>query len=207
MAVRTARGSGDESFIQAARRAQLVQCATELIAEVGLARASTVRIAERAGVSRGVFTYHFRDRAELIEQVVQSVYDTGAEFLLPRMREARTPRDMLLAFIGGSVELYAAHPVRMTALTEIYSDKDGVPRPRHDRHTREMADLAAVMRAGQAQGQFREFDVDIMCATVRGALDGALAHIAGGGSVEPYASELRATFDAATTAGATKGES
>lgn len=185
-----------------------MQCATELIAEVGLTRASTVRIAERAGVSRGVLTYHFRDRAELIEQVVQSVYDIGAGFLLPRMREARTPRDMLLTFIGGSVELYAAHPVQMTALTEIYSDKDGVPRPRHDRHAREMADLAAVMRAGQAQGQFREFDVGIMCATVRGALDAALAHVAGGGPVEPYASELRATFDAATTVIATpQGES
>src|SRR5882757_6895639 len=94
------------SFIHAARRKQLVECAIEEIAEVGLARASTVRIARRAGVSRGVLTYHFRDRAELVEQVVQSVYDLGAEALAPKLARAGTPREAVLAFIGGSVELY-----------------------------------------------------------------------------------------------------
>jgi hypothetical protein len=39
-----------------------------------------------------------------------------------------------------------------------------------------------------------------MCSTIRSALDGALAYIAGGGSVEPYATELQAIFDAATAA-------
>lgn len=188
------------SFVHAARREQLVRCATELVAEVGLARASTVRIAERAGVSRGVLTYHFRDRADLIEQVVRSVYDLGAEFLVPRMRATTSPRDALLTFIGGSVELYAAYPTQMAALTEIYSDTGGVSRAAHGRHSQEMADLATILREGQARGQFRDFDVGVMCATVRGALDRALAHIAGGGSVEPYSSELRAIFDAATTA-------
>ncbi|MEV8614597.1 TetR family transcriptional regulator [Amycolatopsis sp. NPDC051373] len=198
--VQDAREGEAASFIHAARREQLVRCAIELIAEVGPAKASTVRIAERAGVSRGVLTYHFRDRAELIEQVVRSVYDLGLEFLGPRMGAAASPREALLTFIGGSVELYAAHPTEMAALGKIYSDKDGVPRAGHHRHTREMADLAAGLRAGQEQGQFRAFDVDVMCATVRGALDAELAHIAGGGSVEPYASELQTLFALATTA-------
>jgi AcrR family transcriptional regulator len=191
----------DESFIHAARRQQLVTCAIEVIAEVGLARASTVRIAQRAGVSRGVLTYHFRDRAELIEQVVQAVYDLGAEFLAPKLELAGTPRDLLLTFIRGSIELYATHPTEMAALTEIYADArapDGVSRTRHQRHGQEMSDVAQVLRAGQEQGQFRNFDVDVMCSTIRGALDGALAHIARGGSVEPHATELQTIFDAAT---------
>ena len=191
------------SFIHAARRKQLVECAIEVIAEVGLARASTVRIARRAGVSRGVLTYHFRDRAELVEQVVQSVYDLGAEEVAPKIARASTPREMMLAFIGGSVELYAAYPTQLAALTEIYADArgaDGVSRARHRRHSQEMSDLAQVLRAGQAQGEFRAFDVDVMCSTMRSALDGALAYIAGGGSVEPYATELQAIFDAATAA-------
>lgn len=176
-------------------------CAIEVIAEIGLARASTVRIAQRAGVSRGVLTYHFRDRAELVEHVVQAVYDLGAEFLVPRMAHASTPKDQLMTFIGGSVELYAAHPTELAALTEIYADAratDGVSRARHQRHAREMSEIAGVLRAGQQQGQFRAFDVDVMCAAVRGALDQALAHVAGGADPEPYATELTAIFDAAT---------
>ncbi|HEX4223368.1 MAG TPA: TetR family transcriptional regulator [Pseudonocardiaceae bacterium] len=190
------------SFIHAARRKQLVECAIEVIAEVGLARASTVRIAQRAGVSRGVLTYHFRDRAELVEQVIQFVYDLGAEVLGPKLARAGTPRELMLTFIGGSVELYAAHPTPMAALTEIYADArgaDGVSRASHRRHSQERSDVSAVLRAGQEQGQFRAFDVDVMYSTIRAALDAALAYIAGGGSVEPYASELQAIFDAATT--------
>jgi AcrR family transcriptional regulator len=195
------------SFIQAARRKQLVECAIEVIAEVGLARASTVRIARRAGVSRGVLTYHFRDRAELVEQVVQSVYDLGAEALAPKPARVGTPREALLAFIGGSVELYAAQPAAMAALTEIYADAraaDGVSRARHRRHGQEMSELADTLRAGQAQGLFRDFDVDVMCSTIRSALDGALAHILGGGRAEPYATELQAIFDTATAAEVTR---
>jgi AcrR family transcriptional regulator len=195
------------SFIHAARRKQRVACAIEVIAEVGLARASTVRIAQRAGVSRGVLTYHFRDRAELVEHVVQAVYDLGAEVLAPKLALASTPRDALLTFVGGSVELYAAYPTELAALTEIYADAraaDGVSRAGHRRHGQEMSDLARALRAGQEQGQFRSFDVDVMCSTIRGALDRALAHVAAGGAVEPYATELPAIFDAATTSGATE---
>jgi len=201
---RRADGVEKGSFIHAARRKQLVAAAIEVIAEVGLARASTVRIAQHAGVSRGVLTYHFRDRADLVEHVVQAVYDLGAEMLVPRMARTSTPRESLLAFIAGSVEFYAAHSTAMAALTEIYADAraaDGVSRADHQRHGQEMSDIADVLRAGQALGQFRDFDVDVMCSTLRGALDRALAHVSGGGSVEPYATELLAIFDAATTIG------
>lgn len=201
MAQRVA-GSDETSFIHAARRKQLVASAIEVIAEVGLARASTVRIARHAGVSRGVLTYHFRDRAELVESVVQAVYDLGAEFLAPKMAHASTPRDMLLAFVGGSVELYAAHPIELAALTEIFADArgdDGVSRAGHQRHGREMSDVARVLRAGQEQGQFRAFDVDVMSSTIRGALDAALARVTAGGDARTYAAELQLMFDAATT--------
>ncbi|MGH8791617.1 MAG: TetR/AcrR family transcriptional regulator [Stackebrandtia sp.] len=193
--------SPSTSFIQAARRGQLVECAIEVIAEVGLARASTVRIARRAGVSRGVLTYHFRDRAELIEQVIARVYELGGEFLLPRMGRAASPRESMMIFIGGSVELYAAHPVHMAALTAIFAagpTDAGVERARLQRHSQEMLDLSRILHEGQERGQFRDFDVGVMARTIRGALDGAVAHIANGGDVEPYASELQAIFDAAT---------
>ncbi|QFU92018.1 TetR/AcrR family transcriptional regulator [Amycolatopsis sp. YIM 10] len=188
--------SADDSFIRAARRRQLVECAVEMIAEHGLAEASTVRIAKHAGVSRGVLTYHFRDRAELLNQVVRRVYELGAEVIGPAVTEAASPREALLAFIGGSVELHARYPRHLAALTEIFAAE-----ARHDeqrRHARELDDLAAILRAGQEQGQFRAFDIDVMATTIRRALDGALAAIAGGVPADRYATELREIFDAAT---------
>lgn len=180
-----------------------------MIAEVGLAQASTVRIARRAGVSRGVLTYHFRDRAELVERVIERVYELGAAFLQPRLARTTSPRETLLEFIGGSVELYATYPREMAALAAIFAGAAadaGVERIRDRRHTQERIDVGRVLYAGQQAGQFRDFDIGVMFRTIRGALDGALAHVASGGEVEPYASQLRLTFDAATRRPDDEGE-
>lgn len=199
-------GAGEqESFIRGARRWQLVESAVEVIAEVGLARASTVRIAQHAGVSRGVLTYHFRDRAELIDEVVARVYELGEQVLRPALDATDTPRRFLLAFIGGSVEFYAAYPRHVAALHSVFSgiEDDAPTRPGDRRHRSEMGSLAELLREGQRAGEFRDFDVEIMARTVRLALDGAIAHITAGGAVQPYASELQALFDAATRSAAT----
>lgn len=49
-------GQDGYSFIEAARRAQIVESAIETIAEAGYARASMAQIAPRAGISKGVTT-------------------------------------------------------------------------------------------------------------------------------------------------------
>ncbi len=50
------RGS---TFTQQKRRGQLVRCMIDAITEVGFARASVGEVERRAGVSKGVVTYHF----------------------------------------------------------------------------------------------------------------------------------------------------
>ena len=57
-----------------ARRKQIVDAAIETIAEIGYAKASFARIAERAGLSStGLISYHFANKSELIEQAALSV--------------------------------------------------------------------------------------------------------------------------------------
>ncbi|WP_158726597.1 TetR/AcrR family transcriptional regulator [Tomitella fengzijianii] len=199
------RGESErETFIRGARRRQLVECAIEVIAEVGLARASTVRIARRAGVSRGVLTYHFRDRGELIDQVIARVYELGAETLEPSLRVTTTPREFLLAFIGSSVEFYAAYPRHVAALHAVFAgfEDDAPTRGGDRRHIRELDRLGELLFEGQTRGEFRDFNVDVMARTIRQALDGALAHVVAGRPAQPYAAELQALFDAATRSAA-----
>ncbi|MBV9802070.1 MAG: TetR family transcriptional regulator, partial [Solirubrobacterales bacterium] len=58
------------TFIEQARRAQIVGVAIDTIAELGYAQASLARIAERAGISKGVIAYHFAGKEDLIAEVV-----------------------------------------------------------------------------------------------------------------------------------------
>lgn len=57
----------------AERRDQLVESAIAVMAEHGLERASTHRIAQHAGVSQGIVHYAFADKAALLAAVVEAV--------------------------------------------------------------------------------------------------------------------------------------
>src|SRR6202453_4771003 len=50
--------AAERTFIETARRAQIVAAAIDTIAELGYAQASFARIADRVGISRGLISYH-----------------------------------------------------------------------------------------------------------------------------------------------------
>jgi AcrR family transcriptional regulator len=67
----------ERTFTETARRAQIVQAAIDTIAELGYGRASLARIAERLGISKGVISYHFAGKDDLIKEVVLEVVESG----------------------------------------------------------------------------------------------------------------------------------
>ncbi len=192
-----------ESFVRQARRAQIVDVAIGVIADVGLPAASTVAIARRAGISRGVLTYHFRDRADLLDAVVERVYRVAREQLAHRVASAGTPDEALRTFVAGSIDYYVAYPDHMAALSAIYTagERTGSGR-RDDRgdHRQEMDDGALLLTAGQQDGRFRAFDVGLMAASVRALLDLALARVRRGEDPQRITDELTSTVRAMTEA-------
>lgn len=186
----------EPTFIQNARREQLIQCAVDVIAEAGAEKASFVRIAERAGISRGVISYHFGTREELLDGVVQLVYALGEQEVGPLVRAAGSSREALLEFIGGSVMFYAAYPQHMKALSAIFATAPA--RGERSEHGAEMLEVHGLLESGQRTGEFRSFDTRIMAMTIRTALDAAVWQVGAGDDAVKLADELRRTFDAAT---------
>ncbi len=193
------------TFIQDTRRAQLVRCATEVLAEVGYARASLVRIARRAGVSRGVITYHFADRDELIDAVVAEVYAAGFAVLRPKIDAEPTAAGAVRAFIVGSADFYRTHPTHIAALHEIITNAradDGTPRHAGQGRAeeQELSDIGALLARGQRDGEFRDFSPRVMARTIRHALNGLLQEMRTTPDLDPAADaeELADLFDRAT---------
>lgn len=187
----------NDTFIHRARRAQLIATAIEVIADVGADRASISQIAERAGITRGVVTYHFRDRRSLFAAVVAHVYDLAHDALGERVHSAISPRESLRTFIIGSLEFYAEHSVEMVALSAIYRTAD-MPRAEQGEHRSELTDVEEILVDGIRSGDFRDHDPAIMAATIRSALDAALVRVRSGADVAHEGSELWSLFDGAT---------
>jgi TetR/AcrR family transcriptional regulator, fatty acid metabolism regulator protein len=77
--------TSERTFIETARRAQIVAAAIDTIAEAGYAHMSFARIAGRAGISRGLISYHFAGKDDLIKQVVHDVVEQGVAYMRPRI--------------------------------------------------------------------------------------------------------------------------
>lgn len=61
-------------------------------AEVGYAQASLGQIAKRAKISKGIISYHFTNKEELLEQVVTNYYIACQSFICPQIEAQTSPR-------------------------------------------------------------------------------------------------------------------
>ncbi len=196
-------GQKRPSFIEAARRTQLIECAIETIATLGYAQASLAQIAKRAGISKSVITYYFNSKEELLEQVVKEIYTAAAHFIGPRIAAQPTAQLRLQAYIQAHVEYISTHLMQMMAIMEIAINvrtEDGKLRYGVATEEPQLSALETLLRKGQQAGEFRAFDLRVMAVTIRRAIDALppLFIANPNRDADLYARELVTLFDRAT---------
>jgi len=204
--MRTGNGDGTTpdrgTFTQTVRRAQLVGCAIDALVEVGYQQTTVAEVARRAGVSKGVVTYYFPARDDLIWAVVAAVFASVGEQVGRRLEDV-PPRGFVATYIGAWVDYYRAYHREMMAIAEIWTSfRDANGRPHLDASTltQERTLVETALSAGQAAGTLGDFSPRVVAVTLKAALDGLLAQLA----LEPaldldeYRDELIALFDRAT---------
>lgn len=199
-------GQNRPTFTEAARRAQLIECAVETIATLGYGQASLAHIAQRAGISKGVIIYYFKSREELLEQVVTEIYTAAVQAVTPQITAQPTARLRLHAYIRSAVAYIGTHRMRMMALLEIalnYRTADGKLRYGGTSEEWILSALEALLRQGQEEGEFRAFDLRVMAVTIRRAIDAVAPLLAAHPHLDTdsYAGELVTLFDRATSIG------
>ena len=175
--MRSNEASGDSpTFTETARRAQILACAIEAIAESGYGRASLAEIARRAGVSKGVVSYYFTSKDELLAQVVVDVYRRAGAAIAARTDAETDPSAVLTAYVEANLAFLGRHPADLRAVTEIVMNlraPDGAPRFAPSGADPVLAHLERLLRDGQETGVFRDFDAHALAILVRGAIDTA----------------------------------
>jgi AcrR family transcriptional regulator len=199
-----AHGQEHSSFIERARRAQIVECAIEAIAELGYANATLAEIARRACVSKGVISYYFEGRRELVEEVVKAVSAKATEVMRPRIIAERSAAGMLRAYLTTNLEFLGAHHNYIRALLNIAAGArtdDGKAIVEFALvFERAVRALEKLLRHGQERGEFREFSTKAMAMTIRNAIDGLVSQLTTDPKLDLmlYANELATMFDLAT---------
>lgn len=196
-------------IIQEARRKQIVEAAIDTVAAVGYSGTTLARIAQRAQISKSVISYHFSGKDDLLEQVVLQIYaDTWAS-MEPRVEAATTAASQLGAYITAELDYMREHRARLLAVADIVANHrtaDGSLRFTPDAEAAQGGEglglevLTEILSRGQRNGEFRDFDPQVLAVTVNHALDGALGRWVTEPSLDlgAYTLELTTLFDLAT---------
>lgn len=196
-------GQSSLSFIEAARRTQIINAAIETIATKGYMHASLAQIARQAGVSKGIISYHFVSKDELIEQVVIEVYTRALHFITPTIQRQSSATDQLQIYIQTDIAFIGAHRMEVTALSEIMTNfRTEEGKLRYDVQAEEpiLAALEEFLRKGQNDGDFRTFNTRVMAITIRRAIDALPRLLVADPNLDliSYAQELGTLFHNAT---------
>ncbi|QFG24332.1 TetR/AcrR family transcriptional regulator [Actinomadura sp. WMMB 499] len=165
------------SFIEEARREQIMTAAAEVAAEVGYASTSFSRIAEKAGISKSVITYHFSGKDEILRLVTARLFERVWQHMEARIEAETTAAGQVRAWIGAQLEFFGAHRTEFLAMSEIvagHRDPDGTPAYAADL-AEEVDALAEILARGQRDGEFREFDPRGVANIILRSTDGVLA--------------------------------
>ncbi len=181
--------------------------AIETIAEVGYARASLGRIAARVGISRGLISYHFAGKDELMEEVVREVLEQGQRYMSRRILAHATGPEMLRAYIESNLAFIREHPAELIAVVEIARNRaaaEGQSRVYSYDIDEAVRALAHLLSGFQSAGELRaDFDPRAMAIAIRGAIDAVPARLRFDPQfdIDRYTRQIADVFDVATRAG------
>lgn len=185
-----------------ARREQIITATIETLAELGYAKTSFTQIARRSGLSStGLISYHFANKAELMSEVVGAVISGIGHFVHERMQRATSPGEALRIYILATTEYIGTHRSAMQALLAVVLS--GAVTDGSGSSVQAAEAVEDILSAGQAAGQFRDFDVGVMASVIQRSIEGLPILLASvpDFDVLDYSRELAELFDHAIRRG------
>lgn len=174
----------------------------DAIVERGFPGASVAEVAQRAGVSKGVVTYHFAAKDDLIFAAVARIFDSIKQALETRLG-GTSPETFVADYINAWVDYYGTETRYVVAIREIWGnfrDQGGQQHFGPDAVAGELGVVQQVLEYGQAEGILGKFDARVMAVSIKAALDALLSQVAIDAELdlEAYGVELVSLFERAT---------
>jgi AcrR family transcriptional regulator len=174
-----------ESFTRTARKAQIVACAIEVIAEVGYQQASIRKIADRVGIAMSAVLYHFGNKDNLVDAIVEHMYRMMLAGLVPALDAEATAAGKLNAYIRSSIGYFATHRSALLALTSTATGFQPSDGRRFDELglspeiTEQLArlDPTSILAAGRRDGEFGDFPLESTAMALRGAINSVVEKV------------------------------
>lgn len=172
------------------RRAQILQATIAVVAEEGYPAASLGRIADRAGVAKGLLSHYFADKDDLMEQAVKVTAGAIRDSVAAELDLGQRVPDVMRSALRRAAALGVTHGAELKAIDRIVRNlhgPDGAPRlgPAVYEETYRLQET--LFRRGQEEGSLRPFDTRVMAVTYQAAVDMMIAYLDANPGTDPAA--------------------
>lgn len=170
-------GQKRPSFIEEARRRQIVETAIQTIARQGFSQASLAEIAKTAGISKGVISYHFGGKDELVEEILRILLKQPAEYIKRRVGEFDSALDKLTAYVEANFEFMEAHRDGYVALVDLWGRRVDEGHQTHfnaDAYEPSRHYLARILEEGREKGEIRSLPARTTASLIQATIDGVM---------------------------------
>ena len=177
--VRSARkGSDKPTFIEEARRRQIIYAARQVILQTGFEKSTIQQIADAIGVSKGVILYHFGSKSGLGKAVLDETLASYGEHITKELSGFATPAEKILAFPHICAVYFESRQDEFTLYLDALGSFGEV-----DEKRSYMARANAIQRdylmrlinAARRDGAFRSVGVQALADTIQAFVDGIVS--------------------------------
>jgi len=181
------------------RRSQIIAGARSIVASDGIGALTIGALEEILGFSRGVITYHFRDKDEIVDAVLQSAVheiDLGTK---AKVEASATPAEKIRAVLAANLRGFVDHREAGLILLSFWGRLSSDPKARKANaalYARYRERTATLLVPAMAAGTFVAHDPQALAAVVVGIVLG----LASQAYFDPGCIDLEASLAIATEA-------
>ena len=117
-----AKAKKQKTRIEDIRRIELIDAAHRIFLREGLKGLTTGRICAEAGMSQGILTYYFKDKDEVLFEMVRRANGSLMDEVVVNLRQARTRWERMVAIIDGNFPTKEFHRNVANAWISFYAE-------------------------------------------------------------------------------------
>lgn len=165
------------TFIEEARRKQIIDAALQTIADQGYTQTSFAEIAKGLGITKGLIAYHFNGKHDLITSAIHTILNQQGAYIKVQVDAQVQAADKLRVYIEASFEYIEQNRPHFVALVDLWGSFTSAEEKKAFSQTSYdpcRAHLQKIFRIGQERAEFGGFSPQTMAAMIQGAIDGVM---------------------------------
>jgi TetR/AcrR family transcriptional regulator, fatty acid metabolism regulator protein len=159
------------------RRSQLIRAAYKVVGEKGYSDFTIKDIAEEAGLSNGLLHYYFKNKEDLLFNLLRGMNAKLKDQLNKTLKVLTEPQDKLLAFCDEAFALVDKEKAYFYVLIDFWAQMN------HDNRIRQANvklfqsyrdEITAILKEGETKGVFKVVDVQLTSVIIISLIQGTI---------------------------------